>query len=195
MRSEEFPRRRRAEEFKQEERVKASLPSTYEPDKPWNRVFSAAADHTDFWREEVKEKAVVYKCHIKSQAELAEDGTVQPRLSPAAATGVLPKAGAKPAVASQEDSQPPHKRARTDQDGPQALPSLVNGRYEVNRKGQPLCNGSAAGTCKHGSKSKFAHQCPLCLKTHTEAQRWEQNKNNGKGSGGKRRGGRGGTKR
>ena len=200
MRSEEFPRLRRSEELRHEERLLANLPSAFNPDKPWDRVFSAATEASDFWREEVKEKSVLHKCRVKTQSELVDDGTVQPGLAPAASTGVLPRAGQqqapppRPAPPARED-EPPAKKARTER---AELPPMVNGKFEKNRAGEWLCQQYAEGKCSRGSSCRYAHQCPLCLKTHNlEQHHKEKNgggKGGGKGGGSKKRGGRGGRR-
>ena len=85
MRSEVFPRLRRELELEHEERLATGVPSSYNPSKPWDGVFAAATSAKEFWTDEVREKAIMWKCRVKAPADLVSDGTAQPHLLPAAA--------------------------------------------------------------------------------------------------------------
>ena len=78
MRSEEFPRIRRECQLLHEERTAAGLPSTYDPQRPWDAVFTAAAGERDWWSDNVRNKAVLYLTRLRSAQQLLADGTAQP---------------------------------------------------------------------------------------------------------------------
>lgn len=80
MRSEEFPRLRRELELIHEEKMAAQLPSSYDPLRSWDSVFAAATGAKDYWHDEVREKAIMWKCRVKASAELVAEGAAQPTL-------------------------------------------------------------------------------------------------------------------
>ena len=164
MRGEEFPRLRRQQELIHDDRVTSHLPTSFNPQKPWDTVFAAAVSDKDFWQDNVREKAMLHKCRIKSQADLADDGTVQPRLrgaghplagGPAAAAVPVQDTKRRPPPSA----EPPPKTFQKAEERP--LPARgADGLFEKNRKGIMLCDEFFRGSCSKScrpSRSRAAN--------------------------------------
>ena len=53
----------------------------FDPKSPWGYIFKQAVspsnhEATSFWTTQVKDKSLLYQCHVKNESELTKDGTV-----------------------------------------------------------------------------------------------------------------------
>eukprot|EP00973_Karenia_brevis_P084544 11733701-Karenia_brevis.AAC.1 len=74
MRSEFLERIRRRCVKTHAEREQAGLPSDFNPDKPWDKVFKEAARDQEFWHDNVDKKALLFASRVQSAEMLADDG-------------------------------------------------------------------------------------------------------------------------
>ena len=189
MRSEEFPRIRRECQLLHEERVAAGLPSSFNPDQPWDSVFAAAVSDNDWWTTNVRNKAVLYLTRLRTANQLLADGTAQPQLQTPGAPSDAQRAtpgrdgGGSPAGAPRDRPSRPERQEREDP------PKDANGLFLNNRRGAELCDDYFEGKCTRGSACRKSHQCRICLQTHTRAQ--HGGSGGGRGQKRKRGGGKG----
>ena len=135
----------------------------------------------------MRNKAVLYLTRLRSAQQLLADGTAQPQLRPPGIPAEPAKgASARESAGSSASERPAPWQERAERPAPE---KDSEGLYIKNRRGVKLCHDYFLGKC-HKSNCKDAHQCRICLQTHTE----EQHESGGKGGRGtkrKRGGGKG----
>ena len=161
MRSERFERLRRAAENEHAKAQAAGRTSTFEPARPWNRVFADAVTDRDWWSENFTEPAVLYRTRIQTAAAVMDDGTGH---------DVTPRGkGAKRTAPAADPGAPPGKGGKRAS----LAPVWANGRYVKNRRGIRVCEAFNRGQCGWPTSAcprGEAHQCSLCLGAHSQEQ-------------------------
>eukprot|EP00972_Heterocapsa_arctica_P089844 13253131-Heterocapsa_arctica.AAC.1 len=152
MRSERFERLRRTAEGEHVRALAAGRESGFEPARPWNRVFADAVADRDWWGENFTEPAILYRTRIQTAA---------------AAVGEVAALGDAPGGRGVKRPLPAAGSWGKER-GTEAV--WANGGYVKNKKGVVICEafnrgqcGSPTGVCPRGE----AHQCRLCLASHT----------------------------
>ena len=172
MRSEQFERiRRRLEEAHKAGHVNP-MSVKFEPTRPWKAVFAEAIADKSWWDENMRDKALKFLARIKTAAQSISDDTIQPQIQRPSGSagrqnrgrdlgGALPPQGVKPELG----------RVKTEMGQGEAIKD-ANGLYTHNRKGRALCEafgdnkcGKPGGPCPQNK----AHQCAICLGTHSKA--------------------------
>ena len=191
MRSEEFERIRRRLEADHAKFTAAGLHvlSNFDSNRPWDSVFKHAVSDTSktFWDKEVREKTMQFKLALKTGAEIADDGTAQPKLLssavPLATPGVadggeILRQGIRRQTQSQRKELPDNSVKGPD------------GQFTSNKKGKWICLKFNKGECKSPCPNKRVHQCSICLRNDHPASNCPQasTRESGKGSKGKGKG-------
>ena len=190
----------------------AGLAHEYDPDKPWDYVWSKMIEDATFWRRELEEPCILVLAKTSSmQSMIGGD-------APAAVTGNGSRSQGQGII---NYSQPPtHQRNGGGGDtggSPAKKPRQHNvnssGHLATNRAGIELCSGFNAGTCTQSAPGaqgfrcakdpNKAHQCSKCLSSEhgasnpngcgRPAARAPTDKG-GKGKGNGKRGGKGGKR-
>jgi len=161
MRSERFERLRRAAENEHAKVVAAGGSSSFDPKRPWNRVFADAVADRDWWSENFTEPAILYRTRIQTAAAITDDGTGHE----AKTQGNSAKRSASGAVARTPAGKGSKRASQT--------PVWANGRYIKNKRGVKVCEAFNRGQCGWPTSAcprREAHQCCLCLGPHSQDQ-------------------------
>ena len=152
--------------------IHSSSPTTsgYQPDRPWNAVYSKMCDDQfslTFWKEELEDLAIAVLARTANlRARVGDDASIgtsvasqsnhEPQLSPAPfAPGRIPKSPTKRARELPEDN----RVTRVDS----------SGNFTHNRQNVEICPGFNTGECQDTIAGRckvnpeLVHQCSRCL--------------------------------
>jgi hypothetical protein len=166
MRSEEFDRIRRRLSiayFKLD--PSARTLNNFQPTEPWNTIFQEShpdASHSSdrFWQVEIKDKCNAFLTHVRTWAQVMDDGTSHGQGS--GYNGTFPggkryKQGGK----SQGKGWPTDKKSeRWDHDKHKSPDSDVY--LSKDKHGFEICNNYNSGKCQLPCPSSRAHACKSC---------------------------------
>ncbi len=130
----------------------------FDPDRPWEGVWKAAAADGEFWRKQFEEKAFLMRLHLASPGTaVTGDAPVQGRSGPGQPSQSKPKKATRPAP-------------EPNSDRPAKFHRVAEGMYTHNRQGKKLCEGFQTGACPYQpgrnwcpSQRDAVHQCSRCL--------------------------------
>ena len=159
MRPERFERLRLAAENEHAKTQAAGGSSSFEPKRPWNRVFADAVADRDWWSENFTEPAILYRTRIQTAVAVTDDGTGH---------DVTTRGKSANRVAAGVDPwNPPGKGGKRASQAP----AWANGRSVKNRRGVKVCEAFNRGQCGWPTSACLrgeAHQCCLCLGAHSQ---------------------------
>ena len=140
----------------------AGLHHSFDPDKPWDWVWNAAVNESNFWRMELEEPCLLVISRT-TPLQTMLDGDANIGTGQAPSTPSTPQRGQKRTL----DGSSAIRETYTQQE---RVHSVKDGEYTCNRRGTPLCpgwkDGSCTGTATGARCPKdwaLAHQCSKCL--------------------------------
>ena len=129
----------------------------------WGTVFLRAVRDTNFWNSEVRDRALLYLCRIKTRAETVDDGTAQPLV---ASAGFQSQAY-QPARRQRGGSWT--RQRNTPYSNPQGYPvqqppAQPGGTAAPASNANEFCNSWNAGRCVPNGPCPNGrrHTCSLC---------------------------------
>ena len=184
-RSEKMPIIRDALVSRHNERITSRLPSDFDAQCPWDKVFALAVESSQserWWAKEFEKPAMRILTKMGHMADFVDNDAMVENANARTAAGSARGAPTQDEVfrGQRPQKQPPAKKQRTlsPPGGEGAHPRKVDGVYVTNNSGNELCKkynkGTCSGpTCKLDSSRK--HQCNLCLKNDHPAIRCGNN--------------------
>ena len=182
-----FRSRRRAEEARAHA-VASGTTHAFDPNMPWDYCFKAATLDQEFWDSELEKKCLLYITHLRTAAQLKDDGTGVPPewMSSLDQSGkkrrtdgnAMQEAGASSSAHQAPPGTGKGRRARAAASGAgnragknkasvgtgKGSGRAPDGRFLANHNGEALCwkwnhaEGGCADSCLNGR----AHQCEWC---------------------------------
>ena len=156
MRSEHFERLRRAAERGTDPKIK------FDPAKPWFSVYKMAINDKLWWDEHLHQDAVLFLTRVKSAAETADDGTVQPALQ------VQEGRGSGNSRRRSRSNHRPQRRA-------EGFPTDNQGNV-YTRGGTKFCDDYNSPRGCNRRDCKYQHSCKLCRATNHGQHKCSQGK-------------------
>ncbi len=157
--------------------------SDHDNARPWNAVWKHAINErsSEFWKQEVETKAMMYLNALQTSDKVADDGTAlqHPVEKPLASMGSSPRRPPPPPArqaSPQAAGYPPksmsydkfEKKRKASVEG---HPKFENGLYTTNGSGNEICRSYNSGECQTSPCSRgFQHQCSKCLQQGHTAQ-------------------------
>ena len=161
MRQEGMERIRRRGEIERQEAIDANGKHEYNPNRPWDWVWSQAVLDNRFWKEELEEQALLVLTRTSSLSSMI-DGDVRID-NPGAPHAPPPRAPDLKRSAADLSLTPPKSKVQKGH-------HVSNGKYTHNRSGAELCAGFQDGSCTErgqGTRCRKdpgkAHHCNNCL--------------------------------
>ena len=207
MGSEEFLRIRRELMAQKEEVEKAGGTHTFNPDDPWNSVWTMAThrDYDHFWQEEFVTPAMTVRLHLKRIGEVVDgDAPIDDVRVPGARTTAAASSTPGVMVDDVPTLPPPQRGATRRSDDGTWLATRRKGKKLCSWYANDQCDPALQGTTICPWDSGARHQCTKCLKPHPDCYcdgdgnvTWPESKEGkGKDKGKQKRkkgGGKGGT--
>jgi len=182
---------------------KVPVEINYDPARPWDGVFQAAALDHHYWDSNVRRPAVAYLARSKSipqpSLEPISDGAKESLRNVEKALGAEPS-GSEPKRGRKRKRSGKKKRSRADSADSESKeskkakkelqdkrnsrehPKKWGGLFHSTQDGKPICYAFAKGdspdSCPGQCKNNRAHRCQRCLGNH---QNKDCPKNRGKG--------------
>ena len=140
--------------------------SRFNPEKPWDSCFLALIADRDWWHNQLEAKAIVQKVDRLGEDAFVDGDFVTSK--PLKRQRADPKGAGGGAGGAPPKKQPKQKEdAAAQQPMPkQDLSQKVQGRFTLNRRGNPICqqfNAGQCGTPSHQQCQHGSHQCNHCL--------------------------------
>ena len=184
---------------------KVPVEINYDPARPWDGVFQAAALDHHYWDSNVRRPAVAFLARSKSvpqpSLEPISDGAKESLRNVEKALGAEPS-GSEPKRGKKRKRSGREKRSRADSAESESKeskkakkelrdkrnsrehPKKWGGLFHSTQDGKPICYAFAKGdtpeSCPGQCKNNRAHRCQHCLGNH---QNKDCAKNRGKGGG------------
>ena len=190
MRSEHLERIRRKISHEHAELHRAGLPSDFDPDRPWDKVFREAARDNEYWHEQVDKKALLFAARVQSAASLSDVGvgtlrevgsgrkrTAEENSGSDLESRPAPKKGKKtvrltPTIHAGQGQGKGGGRGRGGGAGKSGDSKTPDGRFFRDLDGKQLCwdwNRSVSG-CADKCANDRAHKCEWCRGPHRTVQ-------------------------
>eukprot|EP00435_Cladocopium_sp_Y103_P032345 s490_g8.t1 len=169
-RLEQSERLRRRGHEAMEKAVQAGHQHEYDSDKPWEWVWNALVNDSEFWHREVEEPCILLLARTASLGQLmGDDAPVEGRHT----SSIRRLPGPANTNAPREDApQTPPPPVAKRQRGPDVREHRLgeDGLYTHNRRGGELCRLYQTGECTETDRRGFCakhssrrHQCAKCL--------------------------------
>lgn len=162
----------------------------YDPARPWDGVFQAAARDHQYWDANVRRRAVVFLARAGSAPQPALEpmsegakASIRNIETAMGATASQPEVkkrkkrkrpkegkGGSGDTDSKEEKDTPVNKKLVDKQNNREHPKKWGGMFHTTQEGKPVCyafaKGSTPDACPGNCKNGRAHKCMLCLGNH-----------------------------